>query len=133
MTNDTNPNHTTIATLVAAPVAVPAKAKQRRKRFASKSPWTILFDYHLQRARINQSDFADRLGVVHSTVNHYCTGRLLPPMGDTLDQMCRIFLMDPAEERIFREEALLATSPPEIRQLINRLRDEIQLARRGRA
>ena len=100
---------------------------RKRRRFAS--PWITLLEFYMERSGVNQPDLADKMGVGKGMVNHYATGRNLPPVAEKLEQVVDALGLTEAEAIGFREEAHLANSPPEIRQLVTNLRAELRAAR----
>lgn len=110
------------------PATVGKSEKGGRARFTS--PWQVLLEFHTQRNGLGVVEFSERLGLSHAMVSHYFLGRVLPPTGERLEQMVQILHLTEAEAETFREEALLANSPTEVRALVVRLREQLAQQRR---
>lgn len=96
-----------------------------RERPIFETPWQILLEFHSQKMRRSQADLAKSLGVTPGLISHYFNGQVLPPTGERLAKLIQALHLSELEAATFREEALLANSPPEVRDLVNRLREQL--------
>lgn len=93
------------------------------------SPWPLLLRAHREKVRINQDDFAKRLGVSQALVSRYERGKTIPPL-ELLTVMCEILDLTGDERASFVEEACLAHAPDRVRAIVTELRAEVARSRR---
>lgn len=93
------------------------------------SPWIDLMAYFLNKYGVTQAQLADECDMTRAMFSHCMTGRNNPPTDARLDKMIHRLGLTEAEGAQLREEALLASSPNEIRNLITALRKENEALR----
>ncbi len=85
-------------------------------------PWVDRLKIHMESRAMSQADLARLANETAVRVNQFITGFCVAPVGPKLDAICKALKLEGTELDAFKEEAYLANSPPELRELVRKLR-----------